>query len=1184
MSDISIRLNNDVTANLIKIESKPFNTVKDAEEAAKKRTGNEVIVQNDDGSFSLYEMDKKNEAQILSMAKKGNTSDFDPKIVGFMKSEFLQEKKIEVHDSGFQVDLGGKIKGANIKDFVSVDLANEAKDNKFSSLENAKEAAKVRGDSITAVVLNDDLTYSLYEVDRDPIKAQQQMNSILNSAQQAEKGEFAYYNEKVMCFVENKTSLLGTKTSNTKDVAGYQNIQTEVKNKKELSNLNLNLNLMTPMLFPASLSLGLMLNSNNFNLSLFNDLKLDVPTLDFGFKPQFGFQQPSLDTGLQLNTSLFGEIQKPTFGFNSSLTSMLGGINLSDIPKQDDIKPETKPEVKPETKSETKPETKPENFFKLDATSGNLGGLNTEKLDTFIAEIKNIDITKYKDVLGKEISDMLNPEMLDKMKTLLNDPTLDSAVKAHLNASLFALTGIVGSVKSGMPIEDVKASLDRMMGFPSVDNNGKQQMSENSIGNLVKDLNFGINYVDKLATLKKDGGEAMSLSEIYKICNETEQAMIRTERRQLQSQGEPTNTPIIIPRENLFKQVETRLNAMVIPDRTSSLNIPVKDASGKETFVNLVDDKKFIEEFKKTTKNFIDTLPESQERTNLINLLENKDISPKDLINSVYTEFDKMSVKIPKILNNFDKSIVNLTGRFSSATIDKASELGDVLKDERFVDNFVGFAREIATGLPDGPEKTNLINLLENKDSMNPKDLINSVYAEIEKISAKKSYLDISGHFNKSIVFLAQATKLSDGERAKVEEMIRNTQDAISLLSSGDNKNIQSIKSVLGMYERTLSDFLQKPSNENRVKVEAMKETFTGFIQILNVEYAKAKADGNVTDTEKNDIQKLVNEKIDKFMEFFNTLNSDKIDNFRAIAEKFSQNPEIVNKLCKIYETPPMIAASGRNLATGDGSSVGSGKSLATGDGSSVGSGESNTGDASVGSGKSLATGDGSSVESGKSNNGVSMIELSNQAKETVVDLLKDEGMNALNKFLSSDVMLKQFTGMNELSALTKELSSVTKEFNNNKINLFGSMGISSEAVKSVGDDLAKEGDRLLELHDINNEYMGVAVNDLIKQAAKLAAELDLSVNVEYTTVDLLKSFRDIIAKLDIEMRSANRDDVAGRAITEAFLTYLKENKEEQKVLDLLREKLLNLDVTKGLPSNTLDIIKQMSNFLNKVL
>jgi len=106
-----------------------------------------------------------------------------------MKTEaFSQEKRIDVNDASSEAGLSGKVKGENIKDFVDVKLASQAEVNKFTSIDNAKEAAKVRGDSITAIVLNDDGSFSLFDVN-----SKDKMTSVLDAASKTVNGETSIY-------------------------------------------------------------------------------------------------------------------------------------------------------------------------------------------------------------------------------------------------------------------------------------------------------------------------------------------------------------------------------------------------------------------------------------------------------------------------------------------------------------------------------------------------------------------------------------------------------------------------------------------------------------------------------------------------------------------------------------------------------------------------------------------------------------------------------------------------------------------------------------------------------------------------------------------------------------------------------------------------------------------------------
>jgi len=88
--------------NLIEIKpgEKSFSTIEAARKAAEGRSGNEAIVKNEDGSYSLFEIaeSKDQEANVVAMAEKNNIAQFDPKIVEFSISGMIWDKTIRVEN------------------------------------------------------------------------------------------------------------------------------------------------------------------------------------------------------------------------------------------------------------------------------------------------------------------------------------------------------------------------------------------------------------------------------------------------------------------------------------------------------------------------------------------------------------------------------------------------------------------------------------------------------------------------------------------------------------------------------------------------------------------------------------------------------------------------------------------------------------------------------------------------------------------------------------------------------------------------------------------------------------------------------------------------------------------------------------------------------------------------------
>jgi hypothetical protein len=160
------------------IIEKGFQDLESARAAAKNHKGNEAIVYNEEeGTYSLHKI-ADNEADekkvIEEMAEKGNTANFDPKVVEFSISGWVSDKTISVANTSAErasmtkadsTDVG--IEGTKIS---AASLGNPKAKNEFDSLEKAVEAAKDH-DGIEAVVYNKDSnTYSLYRATEDDIK------------------------------------------------------------------------------------------------------------------------------------------------------------------------------------------------------------------------------------------------------------------------------------------------------------------------------------------------------------------------------------------------------------------------------------------------------------------------------------------------------------------------------------------------------------------------------------------------------------------------------------------------------------------------------------------------------------------------------------------------------------------------------------------------------------------------------------------------------------------------------------------------------------------------------------------------------------------------------------------------------------------------------------------------------
>lgn len=148
-----------------------FNSLKEAQDAAKNHKGSESIVRNDDGSYSLHTItDNPNqEKQVIEMAKKGETSMFSPKVVEFSLQGTFYDTALKVENSvgekDFLSEAGSEIRGAYLE-------ASKTGKNEFASEEDAIAAAKLHS-GIEAVVKGQDASgkpvYKLYRATQEDI-------------------------------------------------------------------------------------------------------------------------------------------------------------------------------------------------------------------------------------------------------------------------------------------------------------------------------------------------------------------------------------------------------------------------------------------------------------------------------------------------------------------------------------------------------------------------------------------------------------------------------------------------------------------------------------------------------------------------------------------------------------------------------------------------------------------------------------------------------------------------------------------------------------------------------------------------------------------------------------------------------------------------------------------------------
>lgn len=163
-----------------------FTSLQEAQDAAKTHTGNEAIVRNDDGSYSLHAItnNPNQEKQVIEMAKKGEVSNFDPKIVEFRLSGTFWDSSVKVENSRGEIkdnaDVGSQIRGTYLE-------GSKTGKNEFSNEEDAIAAAQMH-DGIEAVVKTKDASgkdvYKLYrasEADIEQLKLKFQSNPAYES-------------------------------------------------------------------------------------------------------------------------------------------------------------------------------------------------------------------------------------------------------------------------------------------------------------------------------------------------------------------------------------------------------------------------------------------------------------------------------------------------------------------------------------------------------------------------------------------------------------------------------------------------------------------------------------------------------------------------------------------------------------------------------------------------------------------------------------------------------------------------------------------------------------------------------------------------------------------------------------------------------------------------------------------
>ncbi|MFN8579122.1 MAG: hypothetical protein U0354_20020 [Candidatus Sericytochromatia bacterium] len=154
-----------------------FNTLDEARKAAKDHQGNEAIVRNDDGSYSLHTIsDNPTEEKAIiekvdnGMVAKGQVSNFAPQVVEFSISNGLWSKSVStennVGEKDYMSEVGSEIRGAYLS-------ASKTGKNEFATEDDAIAAAKQHS-GIEAVVKGQDakgnVVYKLYRATEEDVQ------------------------------------------------------------------------------------------------------------------------------------------------------------------------------------------------------------------------------------------------------------------------------------------------------------------------------------------------------------------------------------------------------------------------------------------------------------------------------------------------------------------------------------------------------------------------------------------------------------------------------------------------------------------------------------------------------------------------------------------------------------------------------------------------------------------------------------------------------------------------------------------------------------------------------------------------------------------------------------------------------------------------------------------------------
>ncbi len=163
-------MNNEINSLGKKISDFEYNTIEIARQAAQVHQGNEAIIRNENGTYSLFKIsDSKEEEEkkikkVEEMLEKGMSSNFNPNLIEFSidGNLFNSSLRVELASEIKDIDgIGSKINGNY--------LDNLNTSNRFNSIDSAVEAAK-RHKGIEAIVKNLDNSFSLYRATEDEVE------------------------------------------------------------------------------------------------------------------------------------------------------------------------------------------------------------------------------------------------------------------------------------------------------------------------------------------------------------------------------------------------------------------------------------------------------------------------------------------------------------------------------------------------------------------------------------------------------------------------------------------------------------------------------------------------------------------------------------------------------------------------------------------------------------------------------------------------------------------------------------------------------------------------------------------------------------------------------------------------------------------------------------------------------